>query len=583
MPEAKASPTPSAAPRSGAPTATPTQRGANTAPSAGSSAPKPLIAPSHIPTPAQQNPQVRRNLVPTLPEPDPERPAPDPVGDLQKRQKAAIESRLQGHEHAQRGGFGGSPPPPKPPSAASSQSGSPRASSTSATNGATSGASTGATASSQGAPAAKAAGSSASSKTPEGAPSSTANPQTSAPTTTPSEPSDSADGTSSSAASAATSSAAVLSFTPKAFKAWAKANPEEALRFREDIDRDTFRMGEEPKQEWIRQTARARKMNTEFREKQAKADAEMTARETAARQQLELAEKTAGQLRYLTEMWGAFQGKGPNGERVIDFDAADEAFRQNSNGLTFDEYARLRARRGVANPEATRLKAELRRAELELERTRQQTNGAAAASAPGAAQGAPEAVKPAVAAPAAPAAAGGLHENPEEYWDSTLPSDHPLRNLNGWGKLLDHAMLQWQDEDDPDAYSRDVEEIATDVFKRKLAAIGGADPAPAKVAVQPHVRGKPKTPSSRPAARRATAASEDGAPTNVAGVGIPAGKLVPRGTVNTDRSHYEIPREKWGDVARNNAGIENVTRNAIERARLRAQGIDPDTGGPWEG
>jgi hypothetical protein len=374
------------------------------------------------------------------------------------------------------------------------------------------------------------------------------------------------------------------SFTSKAFKAWAKANPEEALQFRADIDRDTFRMGEDTQQEWIRQTARSRKMNNDFREKQAAADAAMTARETAAKQQLELAENTANSIRYLSEMWGAGNGKDANGNRVIDFDQVDEAFRQNMGGMSFDEYSRARARRGVANPEATRLKADLRRAELELERAKKQTNGAAAASAPGAAQGAPEAVKPAAAAPAAPAAAGGLHENPEEYWDSTLPSDHPLRNLTGWGKLLDHAMLQWQDEDDPDAYSRDVEEIAGDVFKRKLAALGGADPAPPeKVVVQPHVRGKPKTPSSRPAARRATAPSEDGSPTNVAGVGIPAGKLVPRGTVNTDRSHYVIPQEKWGDVARGNQGLENVTRSAIERARLRAQGIDPDTGGAWEG
>lgn len=343
-------------------------------------------------------------------------------------------------------------------------------------------------------------------------------------------------------------------------------------------------MGEDTQQEWIRQTARARKMNNEFREKQAAAEARIAAREKAATEQLELAEKTAQSIRYLSEMWGAANGKDAQGNRVIDFDAVEEAFRQNTGGLSINDFVRLSARRGVANPEAARLRAELRKAQLEAEKLK--TNGAAApaeaSNGAGATAKPGEPVPAAVTAPA-PAASTGLHDNPEEYWDSTLPSDHPLRQLNGWGKLLDHAMLQWQDEDDPDSYSRDAEEIATDVFKRKLAALGGADPAPAHVEVKPHVRGKPKTPSTRRPAIQRSAPDDSAPPTNVAGVGIPAGKLVPRGQVNTDRSHYVIPQEKWGDVARATGGIENVTRSAIERAKLRARGIDPDTGGAWEG
>lgn len=341
-------------------------------------------------------------------------------------------------------------------------------------------------------------------------------------------------------------------------------------------------MGEDPKQEWIRQTARSRKMKEEQRERVAKAEEALAAKERAANEQLQLAETTANQLRYLTEMWGAFQGKDPNGQRIIDFDAADEAFRQNSGGLSIDEYVRARARRGVSNPEAAKERAERRRLELELQRLNGATKALPEGAASSTAEGAP-AAQPKAEGVAAPAASPGLHSDPEEYWNESLAADHPLRRLTGWGKLLDHAMLQWKDEDDEHSYSRDAEEIASEVFQRQIAKLTGGDGEPDKVAVKPHARAKPQTPRTRPAARRATAPAEDAPPTNVAGIGIPAGKLVPRGQVNQDRSHYVVPQEKWGDVARATGGIENVTRSAMERAKLRAQGIDPDTGGAWEG
>lgn len=326
-----------------------------------------------------------------------------------------------------------------------------------------------------------------------------------------------------------------------------------------------FRDGEDPKQEWIRQTQKGRKMKEEIRAQRAEVERIATEKEAAAKGHLELAEKTAGQLRYLTEMWGAFQGRGPNGERVIDFDAADEAFRQNSGGLSIDDYSRLRARRGVSNPEAARLKADLRRAELELERTRQ-TNGAPA-SAPAGTNGA--AANPPAPAPPAPEAAApaatGRHQNPEEYWNDEVPSDHPLRQFAGWGKLLDNAMLQFHD-DILDEYSRDAEDIATEILDKKLAALGTK---PAAVTVPAHTRNKPKTPKNR----GAKMVDSNAPATNVQGVGIPAAKLVPRGKVNTDRSHREArPEDLMTD-----AGLQKRSNWAIERANLRMRGIDPDT------
>jgi hypothetical protein len=373
--------------------------------------------------------------------------------------------------------------------------------------------------------------------------------------------------------------AQIIAFTPKEFKKWAQANPEEALAFREAIDKDSFRLGEDTKAEWIRQTQRGRKLREEIRTKREELDREMGGREAKAKEQLQLAETTAQSIRYLSEMWGAANGKDATGNRVIDFDAVEEAFRQNTGGLSINDFVKLAARRGVANPEAARLRAELRRAELELEKNKgaaapaQPTNGAGAVS--GTAQ--PEAAAP------APAVSPGLHANPEEYWGDEVPADHPLRRLAGWGQLLDRAMLQWHD-DVLDEYSRDAEDIASEIFQRQLAALtGGAEAGPEKVAVKPHARAKPATPKNRQAAIRKTA-SDDGAPAvSVPGLGIPAHKLVPRGQVNTDRSHYVVPQEKWGDVARQTGGIEHVTRSAIERAKLRAQGIDPDTGGTWEG
>jgi hypothetical protein len=522
-PPKTSSPTPSApAPSPSASSSTPT---------AGASAPKPLIPASHVPTPSQQNPDVRRPLAPYLPTPDPDGPV-DPVKALNARQKAAIESRMAGAGRAEvaAGGVDGAPTPPKPASVSAKPSATP-------------------------APSAKSAAASV-------PPSPSSTPAT--PTSKPSEPSDGKAPSTSEPASTAT----VLSFTPKEFKKWAQANPEEALAFREAIDKDTFRMGEEPKTEWIRMTQKGRKLKETLRSEREETLRIATEKETRAQQHLELAEKTAGKLRYLTEMWEACNGKDAQGNRVIDWDTLEEAVRQNTGGLGWDDLSRMRARRGVSNPEAARLKAELRRQELELERLRPQTNGAAAEPStrlPNTPTGTTD-PRPAEPPPApAPAPGNGLHPNPEEFWGDEVPSDHPLRQFAGWGKLVDHAMLQFHD-DVLDEYSRDAEDIANELLEKKLAALGTKTAA---VTVPAHTRAKPKTPKNRGQKLE----DPDAPATNVPGVGIPASKLVPRGKVNTDRSHRPArPEDLMTD-----GGLMARQNWAIERAKLRARGIDPDT------
>ncbi len=337
-----------------------------------------------------------------------------------------------------------------------------------------------------------------------------------------------------------------------------------------DVGRDVFRENQDSKAEWIRLTNKARKLKESHRERETELETRMAAREKAASEHLALAEKTAGQLRHMSDMWAAANGKDANGQRVIDFDQVDEAFRLNSGGMTIDEYARMRARRGVSNPELARERAERRRLELELQRTK--TNGEATPAGANGAGGTakPSAPEPAAVTTPAPAAVPGRHEKPEEFWGDELPADHPIRQFAGWGKLVDNAMLQFHDET-LDEYSRDAEEIADGIVQQKLAALRGddGDDEPAPVKVTTHTRARPKTPKNRGERR---AAAEGAEPTNVPGIGIPAKKLVPRGSVNTDRSHKE--GHYTGDVP---PGAMSISK-AVERAQMRARGIDPDTG-----
>lgn len=338
----------------------------------------------------------------------------------------------------------------------------------------------------------------------------------------------------------------------KAFKKWAEKNPEAALKFAQEVKIDVFRDGEDPKTEWVRQTNKGRKLKEEIRTEREENEKKNQAEIAQAKEFHAKAEAIANDIRYLSSMWGAANGKDQAGNRVVDFDTVDEAFRQNSGGLTIDEYNRMRARRGVSNPEMARLRAENARLKGSQQApAAQQTNGAAA-SAPSAAQGAPEAVKPA-AAPAAPS------RNPEEFWGDEVPKTHGLRKFANWAKDLDVEMQRFHD-DTLDEYSRDAEEIANDLLQRKLAELRGDEPdEPAKAP-----RAKPKTPKNR--AVTTAPKAESGPPTSVPGIPN-AASLAPRGQVNTDRSVVE--GHYTGDSP---AGFASREKWALDRAQRRARG-----------
>lgn len=456
------------------------------------------------------------------------------------RQKAAIASRVKGFERQQVSDAGvDSSAQPKP-----SRTVSPDRSASSSKEG---------SAQSKAEPAAKPSASK---------PSSEASPKTgsnsSDPSETPTTSSSESEKPSADGSQSATATAAETRYDDiKAFKKWAEKNPEAALKFAEEVKLDVFRDGEDPKTEWVRQTNKGRKLKEEIRNERAENEKKNAAEIAQAKEFHAKAEQIAGEIRYLSGMWAAANGKDQAGNRVVDFDSVDEAFRQNSGGLTIDEYNRMRARRGVSNPETARLRAENAQLKGRLQAPAQQTNGAAA-SAPAAASGAPDAVKPA----AAPAASG---RNPEEFWGDEVPKTHGLRKFAGWAKDLDTEMQRFHD-DTLDEYSRDAEQIADQLLQRKLAELRGEDEdeAPAKAP-----RAKPKTPKNRTAAPAPK--TESGPPVSVPGLPYGADKLTPRGNVNTDRSVVE--GHYMGEAP---AGFQSREKWALDRANRRARGEQVD-------
>jgi hypothetical protein len=490
---------------------------------------------------------VKRPLAPYLPEANPNAPA-DPVQALRERQRVAIESRTQNAERSRVEGAGvdGAATPPKArttpntsadsrrPSTPGSQSGSRPAQSRQAATTATSGSTNAPQGSSASAPAAQP--SSEGSNTP----SSSKPSETEAETTT-------------------TSSEDTPSISPrgprydvKAYKKWAEENPEEAA----EIGKAVYKMDADMSQEWIRVQNRIRKVKLEAKESNAKALADARAEREAAKADREHAEQVASQIRYVSDMWGAAQNKNARGEPAPDFDSVDEAFRQNTGGITIDDYMRQRARRGIASPELAKERAQRVRLEAELAQLKGGQNNGAAGKAPVEANGAAAAVVPAdpaqrTAAPAAPSV------NFEEKWGEELPDSHPLRQFATWAKDLEQAMQAYHD-DVLDEYSRDPEEIADELVKRKLAALSPApEPAP-KPRAKP-ANGRPNTP------KRRAAASPDGIPS--------AAELTPRSSV-PPRGHRPATQEDLESDAPTD--YTKRERWALDRAqrRLRGEAVD---------
>lgn len=344
----------------------------------------------------------------------------------------------------------------------------------------------------------------------------------------------------------------------KSFKRWAEKNPEEAIEFSKSIGVDVFRENEDPKQEWIRQQQKARKIKEDISSREAALSAKNQAELAQIKAEREAAEAIGSQLAYIGDMWAAAKRVNAQGQPDPDFDTIDEAFRQNSGGMTIDEYNRARARRGVANPEVAKLRAENARLLARVNAGQAPPNGATA-PAGGAAAQQTQATTPPVAA-AETAAPRANTRDPEAFWGDDVPKTHALRQFAGWATELDAEMSKYHD-DTLDEYSKDPEEIADKLLARKIAAFAADEeeeaPAPAR---KPAAKGKPNVPKRR--------AAPEGGVVDVPGLPA-AAKLVPRGKVNTDRSHKVVTKD---EIASFDGGAAERRRFAIDRAMRRARG-----------
>jgi hypothetical protein len=435
---------PAPQPKTPSATTTPaTPTAGNTAGSNTQSAVRPAIPAAHAPTPAQQSPNVRRPLAPYIPEVNPNAPQ-DPTRALADRQREAINSRLKDSqrtavENSPVASQTGSTKPASPPASATDPSKAPASPSKAAAG------------------EAKESGSntiSGDSTTTESSDSQT--PEISTATPSPKGP----------------------RYEVKAMKKWAEEHPEEAAAIR----RDVFGADESSTTEWIRVQNKKRKIKGELREERTRLMADVETVKAAAKAEADRVETHRTAVQPLVDLFQGGARKNARGEWEPDFDAVDAAFEQCTQGLPLDQYMRMRARRGVANPESARMRAENARLQRELEAAK----GASAKPA----EDAPADAKPA-AKPVAPAP---THAELAEKWGDEVPKKHPLRKIEGWAQALEDAMSAYHDED-LDEYSRDPEEVANEVLKAQLAELQGDDddeeeaPAPrAKPRVK--VRGK---------------------------------------------------------------------------------------------
>lgn len=467
---------------------------------------------------------MKRPLAPSLPPADPNAPA-DPIKAFAERRKAAIDSRV-GDPHrtaTEAAGVDGATTPPKagsigqtPSPTRSKASPEPPASQTNASAGP--------------------ASDTSSTKTEDAKPLSTDSPA----------PTDSAE--------------KGPRYDLKSFKRWAEKNPEEAIEFSKSIGVDVFRENEDPKQEWIRQQQKARKIKEDISSREAALSAKNQAELAQIKAEREAAEAIGSQLAYIGDMWAAAKRVNAQGQPDPDFDTIDEAFRQNSGGMTIDEYNRARARRGVANPEVARLRAENARLLARVNAGQAPASGATAAANGAATPSAMSAATPPAVSEATKVAAPLSTRDPEAFWGDDVPKTHALRQFAGWATELDAEMSKYHDET-LDEYSKDPEEIADKLLARKIAAFAADEeeeaPAPAR---KPAAKGKPNVPKRR--------AAPEGGVVDVPGLPA-AAKLVPRGKVNTDRSHKVVTKD---EIASFDGGAAERRRFAIDRAMRRARG-----------
>jgi hypothetical protein len=132
----------------------------------------------------------------------------------------------------------------------------------------------------------------------------------------------------------------------------------------------------------VKLTNKRRKVRQEIEAERAASLATIEAEKAHVKGYADKAEATAKQIAPLMDLWESVKRKDQHGNPMPDYDAGDAAFLQIT-GMTPDVYLRGRARRGVANPEMARLRAEnarLRNQGAPAAPAAPNTNGAAAPS-----------------------------------------------------------------------------------------------------------------------------------------------------------------------------------------------------------
>lgn len=491
-----------------------------------------MIQARHSPTPAQQSPNVKRPLAPYIPEKNPNAPK-DPKQALAERQKAAIESRLATGARAatDAAGVDGAAPPPKANERAATPEAAPAGKKSDSPSGASDGAAT-----SEAKPAAEASSSDGTDE--EGEPSSTTAEAGGEPSSAGSKP---------------------RGLTEKQIRRWAEENPELAAQVAQRVFSINVPEG------FIKVNNRGRKIRETIRGERKAFDDHRNARDAAFETERKRVEAIVEKVRPVSDLWTAAsrrdaQGqvlKDQHGNPIIDFDMADAAFQANMGGISFDDYARMRARRGVSNPQLAAERARAMRAERELAALKGQGSHNTEAAKAGAAPSQPAAAAPSAAAPAA-----APSENPAELWGEELPTDHPLREFAGWERDLHKVMRAQYYDADLDEYSRDPEDVANEILQAKLAKLAPAPQAPA-ARVKP-AAGRPNTPKRRQHA----AADPSGIPS--------AASLTPKGGAAQPvrAGHREISLEEARASVSNEIPQDYKARErrAIERATRALRG-----------
>ena len=268
------------------------------------------------------------------------------------------------------------------------------------------------------------------------------------------------------------------------FKAWARNNPDKAA--------EVLGLSKADANAYIKLQNRERKFYEEQSTKQAELEAARKATEDGHKSIQKLIDEQNATVQPVMDLVsigqasaksiksaleaasGNFQAADFSG---VDFGATDDLF-EHVHGISFDDYARARARQGLkVSPQdrALRLENERLRKQLAAKPTEQ----AAAA--------------PIEQAPATPAAAA-TKASDLAWVASTLADDHPARELRDWDKRILAAL--GTDE------SMTLEDAADQVLEESRAKLA---PAPATPARRPPAARPPTTPPKR---QRHTAESD---------------------------------------------------------------------------